>query len=418
MQIRLMVSPAILTLSLLNLPKISTAQEENYLSLQSVISTVELNNPQLMAVRNEIAAARGRGWTTWVLADPALSIEWEGVPEGSGLGQYGERRIALSQKIEFPTNILWRNRLAGGEVEIAEMRYEQSRFEIRASAITAYFQYLVARDGLSLAHERVALAQEFVDKAEFRHEVGEAPAIERVRTRVELARAQNDLRSAESAFESAKARLNTVLGRPPDAEIITSDSLVYESFDLSLTDIKQHALDNHPRLHEASARVGVAANLRKLAWGTLLPALEISGFQQNIEGNPDFYGFQIGFSVPLWFAFRQRGEIQHANASLAAQESHRVQARLQLLADVETAYASFGATASQLKNFEKTLLTQADEVYRIALRSYEEGEVGYLQLLEAQQTLIEVRQGHIEALANYYTAIAELEKAGAVIVLK
>jgi cobalt-zinc-cadmium efflux system outer membrane protein len=409
---------AIPALLLLILSEASTAQDDEYISLQSAIVIAEQNNPQLMAVHNEIDAAKGRGLTTWWLVDPVVSVEWEGVPKGSGLKDYSERRVTLSQRIEFPTNIIWRNRMAGGEVDVARMQYEESKLFIRTSVIVAYSQYLAARDGLSLAHERVALAQEFVDKAEFRHQVGEAPAIEKVRTHVELARAQNDLQNAVRSFKTAKAGFNIVLGRPPDIEIVTLDSLTYKPLDLSLTDIKEQMLVNHPRLHEASARVSVATNLRKLAWGTLLPAFKISGFQQNIGGNPDFYGVEIGLTVPLWFAFRQRGEIQHANAALASQENQLMQTRLQLLADVETAYASFEAAGGQLENYEHTLLNQADEVYRIALRSYEEGEVGYLQLLEAQQTLIEVRQGHIESLANYYTAIAALEKAGAVIVLE
>ena len=51
-----------------------------------------------------------------------------------------------------------------------------------------------------------------------------------------------------------------------------------------------------------------------------------------------------------------------------------------------------------------------DEVYRIARRSYEEGESGYLDLLEAQRTLIETRSGYIESLFSYNVAIAALEK--------
>jgi len=409
-------SLAFLTL-LLNLPKTGTAQESAHLSLQSAIAIAQQNNPQLLAVYSEIAAAKGRGWTIWWLEDPALSVEWEGVPSGAGLDQFGERKLRLSQKIDFPTNIFWRNRLVGREVEVAEMQYEQSKLEIRAVVVTAYFRFLAARDALVLARRRVSLAQEFADKALFRHQAGEAPAIETVRSGVELARAQNELQSAESAFESVTARLNAVLGRPPDAAIGAADSLIYRPFDLSLPDIKDQTLGSHPQLSEADARIGAAANLRKLAWGTLLPTFEISGFKQNIAGNPDFYGVEVGLSIPLWFAFRQRGDIQQATASLASQERLRDQTRLQLLADIEAAYSSFKAAKNQLENYATTLLDQADEVYRIALRSYEEGEVGYLQVLEAQQTLIEVRQGHIEALANYYSAIAALEKASAVIIL-
>jgi len=303
-------------------------------------------------------------------------------------------------------------------VEATAQRYEQGKLEIRAAAIAAYTQFLASRRGLALSKERVELAQEFLDKAEIRRRAGEAPAIEFVRARVELAQAQIELRNFESAYITAQAQLNTVLGRNPEQEVLATDSLRYHQFDLSLSALKQQALVEHPRLREANALVGAASHLRKLAWGSLLPAVEVTAFRHNLGGNPDFYGAAIGLKVPLWFAFRQRGEIQEASALLASQENQRANTRLQLLAAIESAFAAFEATRRQAESYATGLLDQANEVYRIALRSYETGEAGYLQLLEAQRTLIEVRQGYIAALASYYAAIAALENASSVIIMQ
>lgn len=418
MQRRRILVIAILILLFLNLSENCMAQEETHLTLQSAIAFAQQNNPKLMAVQREIAVAKGRGWTTWWLADPALSVEWEGVPTGAGLGQYDERRISITQEIEFPINMLWRNRLAGQEVKISKLRYKAGRLEIRAQVIGAYFGYLAAREALSLGRERLDLAQQFADKVDVRREVGEAPAIEVVRAGIELAGAKNDMQNAQSALQATRARLNTTLGRAPDAGIIVADSLAYQSLDLSLSEIKNQALSDHPQLRAVNAQVGAASHAHKLGWGALLPKIEISGFRQNIGGNPDFYGAEMRLKIPLWFAFRQRGEIQQATASLAAQKNLRTETRLQVLGDIEAAYADFDAAKKQLENFAVTLLNQADEVYRIALRSYEQGEVGYLQLLEAQQTLIKVRESHINALANYYSSVAALEKASAVKIFK
>jgi cobalt-zinc-cadmium efflux system outer membrane protein len=421
MNIRHSVSTGIVALSLLGIPLNGITQEIKNLTLQAAIEIAEKNNPGLLALEKEATAERGRAITTWWLANPDLSLEWEGVPTGAGLGRFDERRFTLTQEIEFPTNILWRNRLAAREVDAAEWRYGQGRLETRANAIEAYFRFLAAREGLALAKERVRLAQEFLDKANIRREVGEAPAIETVRASVELARAQNALRGAESAFKASKTRLNTALGRRPDEAISSRDTLAYRPYPaapLSLSKIKQQALTEHPRLREASAQVSAAGHLRKLAWGSLLPAIQISAFRQNLGGNPNFYGVEVGLKLPLWFAFRQRGEIQQASALFSARENRRLSVQLRLQADIENAYAEFQAVKTQVETYTSTLLDQANEVYRIAIRSYEEGEIGYLQLLEAQQTLIEVRQGYIDTLASYYAAIAALERASGVVMIR
>ncbi len=390
------------------------AQEAIQLTLQTALSFAEQNNPGLKAAGGEIDAARGRGWTTWWFANPEISVEWEGIPEGEGLDKFGSRKIAFSQEAEFPLNMYWRNRLANRNVQISEKHFDESRLELRAEVIRGYYDYLAARDGLVLARERVELARQFVDKVEIRRRVGEAPAIEAVRAGVELAQAQNQLQEKQSALKAAAARLNSTLGHTAQSGLIVADSLRYQPVDVSLQEVRQHARNNHPLLLESQLWVDAAGISRNLAWGSLLPDFKVSLFRQNIGGDPDFYGAEIGLQIPLWFVFRQRGEIQQAGATLAIQKNLHSAERLKLLTEIDEAYAHFHAAKKQLENFRATLLQQADEVYRIALRSYEQGEVGYLQLLEAQKTLIEVRQSYIDALARYYTALAALEKAGAV----
>ncbi len=390
------------------------------LTLDRAISLALEQSPDIRALQKEYVAEKGRAWTTWWLTDPSLSLDWEGIPSGSGLEQFDEKRVTLRQEIEFPTNIFWRNRLAAREVDAARWRLEQGKLNVRAAVIEAYYQHLAANQTLTLARERVTLAQNFYDKVRIRRQVGEAPAIEMVRANVELARAQNDLRGAESRARAAMARLNTVLGRTADTKLTATDSLSYRRLDGSITleSIRAQALAAHPVLREAGALVSAAGQLRKLAWGSLLPAIEVSGFRQNIGGNPDFYGVEVGLRLPLWFAFRQRGEIQQASALHAVQKNLQLRRKLDLLSEIETAFSEYQAQRDQVEAYTSTLLDQANEVYRIALRSYEEGEIGYLQVIEAQQTLIDVRQGYIDTLAGYYAAIAALERTSGMILLK
>lgn len=395
-------------------PNSAFSQNHQPLTLASAIRMAEENNPDLAAMKANISVVRGQALSFWWLPDPLVTFEWEGVPRGAGLNAFEEKRFNITQEIEFPTNIIWRNRLAAREVESAVHEYDLLRLEIRADVIDAYTEFIRMRDQLALARQRLDLAADFYDKANIRHRVGETGAIESVRAGVELAQARNELRMAESDFRAALAQLNAVLGREADEEIVAADSLRYIPFQMTLESIKARALERHPQLQVAKAQVGVASYARKLAWGGLLPSIEATGFQQNIAGNPNFYGVQIGFRVPLWFAIRQRGEIQAAASELAARRYDAESIRLKLFSHIEAAYARVQAAQEQVQTYNTELLQQADEMYRIVLRSYEEGEVGYLALLEAQRTLIEVHRGYIDTLARYQKALAELERSSSV----
>ena len=400
------------------LPITAWAQNSDALSLQSVISLAEQKNYQLLALHQETEAARARGWTTWWPTDPDLSVEWEGVPSGAGLSAYEERRLTFSQEFEFPLNMYWRNRLATQRVETAVMRYAQGRAATRKQAIITYTHYLAVLEKNALTTKRVQLAQDFLETAVIRRNAGEAPAVEVARAQVEVARAENELYSMESEQVAALATLNALLGHDPDHKITPLDSLVYRRYNVALDSLKQLADLAHPLLGETAARVRAANQQRKLAWGSLLPSVEFSAFRQNIGGNPDFYGMEIGLKIPLWFAFRQRGKIKEASAMLSAQTHRHSAVKLDLLAQIEHAYAAFIAAREQAETYEDKLLAPANDVYRITRRSYESGESNYLQLLESQQTLIEVDVGHIAVLANYYSAIAALEKAAGLTIIK
>lgn len=394
------------------------AQDDGDLSLQSVVRIAHQHNDQLAALRREVDAVKSRGITTWWPESPKLSIEWEGVPAGAGLGAYEERRLTFSQELEFPLNIYWRSRLAAQNLEAAQMHYAQRLAVTREEVILAYTHYLASRDRLTLAAKRVQLAAEFLQKAQIRRQAGEAPAVEVARAQVELGQAENIRFRTESEYSAAQAALNIVLGRDPGQNITAMDTLVYRRYEVAPDYLNPPEISEHPLLGESTARVKMAGQLHKLAWGGLLPSINLSAFRQNIGGDPDFYGMEIGLRIPLWFAFRQRGEIQEASALLSAHRHRHRAVKLRLLADIEQAYEAFVAARRQAENYHGKLLAPANEVYRIARRSYETGETGYLQMLESQQTLIDVRIGHVAVLADYYAAIAALEKAAGIFILE
>ena len=61
--------------------------------------------------------------------------------------------------------------------------------------------------------------------------------------------------------------------------------------------------------------------------------------------------------------------------------------------------------------FEDGILHEAERGTEVAGRSYVEGKVSYLELLDAQKTLSEVREEYVAALFYFRTAFYRLERA-------
>ncbi len=65
----------------------------------------------------------------------------------------------------------------------------------------------------------------------------------------------------------------------------------------------------------------------------------------------------------------------------------------------------------QVQNYVENTMQEVEELVRIATRSYEEGEMGYLEVAEAMRTLNRTKAGYLDVLYDYLSARADVEKA-------
>lgn len=89
------------------MPMTIFGQDMKSLTLETALDIALKKNPRVLAAQKEVDAAHGRAWKTWWLQDPSFGAEYEQIPTGKGLGSFGERRLTLTQSIDFPTNIFF-----------------------------------------------------------------------------------------------------------------------------------------------------------------------------------------------------------------------------------------------------------------------------------------------------------------------
>jgi outer membrane protein TolC len=119
----------------------------------------------------------------------------------------------------------------------------------------------------------------------------------------------------------------------------------------------------------------------------------------------------FGVSLPIWFLFDQRGQVEEAAAAHAIAQSDLRAKRNSVSQAVWNSYQEFTNDDRQVQLCRDDLLPQAQEVYRSALTSFEAGEITYIEFLQARQTLISARSSYIDALFHYNAALGRLEKA-------
>jgi outer membrane protein TolC len=123
------------------------------------------------------------------------------------------------------------------------------------------------------------------------------------------------------------------------------------------------------------------------------------------------WDFTLSVSLPVFFWQPLKGEIAEAQANLEAFRNEQEHVANTIALEVEESCANALLSGRQIELFEKDILPQAEEAYHMFLFSFEEGEIGGIELIEARRTLIEARKSYADALNNFNVALAALAKS-------
>lgn len=399
----------VLAVSILN------AQEriDKELTLNEAIKIGLKNNPEIKSAQQNISAAKGRFWSGISLPQPEIGVSYEYTPVNKSLNNFSERTFEVSQSFEFPSNYFLRGSKFSKEEEIAFYRLKQTEIRITAQIKSAYYNVLAKKDLLGIAEENLRIAEDFSKKAEIRYNVGEGTNLERLTAKVQFTEAKNNLEVASNELRTAFAELNFYLGygKRTDEIFSLSDSLTYSPTEkLAFEELYNMSLSVNQQIKISELNVNTSSIDKSLAWSSLLPNFNLAYFRQTRDGDNGFYGASFGISVPLWFLFENRGQIQEATANVNIAESELQLTKNEVYLRLRSAFNDYENDLRQVNLYISDILPQAEEVYRSASASYDAGEITYIEFLQARQTLIGAYSNYTNVLFNYYRSIFTLEE--------
>jgi outer membrane protein TolC len=388
----------------------SSNAESEKLSLSEAIQTGLLNNAEIKTAKERINAARGRFWSGISLPQPELNVSYDFIPDKSGLKDYDERTIGISQSFAFPYEYILKGNKYNAEEDAAYNSLKQTETEITARIKSAYYDLLARQQLFSLAKQNLQIAKEFADKAEIRFNSGEGTNLEKLTARVQFSEIKNKVEQALADINTANANLAFIMGTTGRAYILT-DSLTFSKYNITLQELTLAATQANQRIISAELNIKSASAEKGLAWSSLFPGFTVSYMKQVRAGNKNYYGASFGISVPIWFMFEQRGKIQEASANLGIAEAGLRLVKDEVTLRIKSAYNDYENNLKQVSLYNNDILPQSEEIYRTALTSYDAGEISYIEFLQAQQTLINARSNYINILYNYNMSVTALEES-------
>ncbi len=395
------------------LPFFSLTQtsETKALTLDECIVIAIEQNPLVLSAMQQYKASLARINQAKAIAQPVINWDSDLQSKLFNFKNSGEWYFGISQEIEFPGKRILRGKIASREAGEFLQDVELLKLDIVFQVKQAFYNLLLSQEKLKYAQQNLELAQDYLKKAELKFEAGDVAKVEALRAHVETSKAANEVRIASNEVRLAKAMMNFLLAREKYAPLEIMGSLKRAPISLITEELVEKALSFRPEVKRINLGLERESLTKKKGYMNYLPDFEFGLNKHRIIGEGDFWDFTLSFPIPLFFWQPKKGEIAEAEANILSLRKEAEYLKNAITLEVEEAALNALTANNQIRLFEEEILAQAEEVYNMFLFSYQEGEIGGIELIEARRTLIEARTSYADALFNYGVAIAALEKS-------
>ena len=384
-------------------------------SLDQIEEMALAANPEIRVAAKRLAVVEAHVPSAGALDDPEFMYRGWQVPLRQPWNYNAAQNMFMISQT-FPGRGKRNLRTGAAEADVAEAKavLQGTRLDVRIRVQKAFYDLLRAEDGLRIHDEHVDIAHQAVEAAKIKYAVGKVPQQDILKAQVSLTRLAEHLIRFEQDAEVGRARLNTLLGRKPDAPINVRGEHVSSAELPSLETLEQFAVQSRPDLFQAQVAVDKSRKEEALAKKAYSPDFTVSaGYMLMPRGSEFRNNYMVEGAINLpWLNHRKHdSEIAESTAKVTEHDAELIAMRNNTFGQIQEALVE-ARSAQRLANiYEQSLRPQAEATLHSTVIAYENGRTEFLELLDSQMTIIDLDLAYFQACADFEARLADLELA-------
>ncbi|MBJ2288019.1 TolC family protein [Pseudomonas haemolytica] len=381
----------------------ANAAQAQPLTLDAALQAAFANNPDLAAAQWEIDIAQGGRQQAGLIPNPVASWDAEDTRRNSRTTS-----IKLSQTLELGGKRGARIEVATRAQDAAALTLEQRRNVLRAEVIDSYYGALRAQERLDLAQRSMALAERGLVVANGRVTAGKSSPVEATRAQVQVSEIRLELNRAHIGQADAYRRLAASTGSAAtDFQAVATQNTSVPALPAAAQLLARLEQTAELRLAELNivqneASVGLEKAQR-------IPDLDVSIGSQYDASVRERVNL-VGVSMPIPLFNRNQGNILAASRRTDQARDLRNAAELRLRTETRQALDLWQTANTEVRAFNQQILPAAQSAVDSATRGFEMGKFNFLDVLDAQRTLIAARTQYLTATAQATDAWVRIER--------
>ncbi|HYX51931.1 MAG TPA: TolC family protein [Candidatus Limnocylindrales bacterium] len=365
---------------------------------------------------NEYLFTQGTGGVPETPANPGAATT--GTPRfiaNNAVHEYASQGIA-EETLSFAQ---WSDyRRARALEAVARAKSEIASRGLVVTVVQDYYGLLSAQRKYANAQLAATEAQGFLDLSRKLEHGGEVAHSDVIKAQIQANDRQRDLREAQLAMDKARLELAVMLFPSFEENFTIIDDAELAPPLSSFEDFAHLAQANNTDVRLSNAALNAAGRELASARAGYLPSLTLDYFYgidapQFATHGPDGvnnlgYSASATLNIPIWNWGATRSKVLQAGLRQKQAQRELSLTQRKLLADIRTLHAEAAAALAEL-DLLKSSADLAAEGLRLTNLRYQGGEATVLEVVDAQNTLMQARNSWSDGAVRYRTALANLQ---------
>jgi outer membrane protein, heavy metal efflux system len=390
-----------------------SAARERRLSLDEVTHVVLANNPAIKAAQEKWRAMKARvpqaaAWEDLRAQARSRAARYVSIPPNA----FADQSFMLQQEVPISGKNLSRARAATAEAGAAFEDSRRTQLDVLSRARAAFHRLANEYAQLEVNQRNVDLLNQFAEVSRQRYEVGNASQADVLTAQTDAAKlleAQSDI---FRRISDAQSQLNMLMNRPAQSPLAQPSQIPFQPPHISLQALQAVALSVRPEMQRAQNRVEAERFRVELANRQWFPdpTIDVQAQRYNAAGQA-VSELDVGVSIGLPFLNPRKysATVTEARRNFESTQHELEATRTETLGLVRDQLKKTETAAHHYELYSDKILPLARQAVQSNRVAYETSSANFLELITAQRVLQDVESAHINHLADYQVALAELD---------
>ena len=306
------------------------------------------------------------------------------------------------------------------ELEAAGADLGAVQVALAGQLASSYFELRGLQQQLQVARQSVALQQQSLDIVQARVQAGRGTDFDQVRARAELERTRAELPTLQAGIRAAMHRIAVLTGQPPMALVDTLAPRrgLPETLPVIPVDSPGEVLRRRPDIAAAERRLAAATARIGVATADLFPRFTLSGLVGSVAadtgdlftGPAETRRVALGIDWTFLDHGKVKARIEASGADSRAALANYQQTVLVALEEAETRLVRYQRAQQRERRLEQAM-NNAEKAVELARARYEEGFIGYFEVLTAEQEFTATRDAAVRSRTAVTLAMVDVYRA-------